>query len=126
MNRILAMALAAGAVAIPLIFALPGARQLGNASIDLTTRVFAHTDMLRLAAQITRDAPILSNGLNTFPVVVTCYYPHPAERDIAFYPHAHNAFAQAAVDGGLVGCVSAIGFVFDGFAPLVAASRSAR
>ncbi|HQW34171.1 MAG TPA: O-antigen ligase family protein [Thermoflexales bacterium] len=118
------MALAAGAAAISLIALLPGARALGDAAIDLSNRVFAHTDMLRLAAQITRDAPIISNGLNTFPVVVTCFYPHPAGRDISFYPHAHNAFAQAAVDGGLIGMACAIGLVVCMAAlPLAAARR---
>lgn len=122
--RGMGMALAAGAAAIGLMAFLPGTRALGDAAIDLSNRVFAHTDMLRLAAQITRDAPILSNGLNTFPVVVTCFYPHPAERDISFYPHAHNAFAQAAVDGGLIGMACAIGFVVCMAAlPLAAARR---
>ena len=116
------MALAAGAVAISLFLLTPGARQLGDSSIDLSERIFAHFDEIRLAAEITRDAPLVSNGLNTFPLLVTCFYQHPPERDSAFYPHTHNLFAQAAVDGGLIAmfAVTCLMLLLAG-APLLAA-----
>lgn len=110
-RRKVVVAGAAAAALIGLALATPlGAtiHETLETSIDFSARADAHLDMLRLAALIVRDTPWTGAGLNGFPVAVVCYYPHPPERDIAFYPHAHNVFAQAAADFGVIGAVAMV------------------
>ncbi|MFL5733320.1 MAG: O-antigen ligase family protein [Chloroflexia bacterium] len=100
-------------------FSVPGG--LGaylDTSIQFGQRVTDHLQVTALALPIIRDTPWTGAGLNTFPVLATCYYP-PARFPAFWLPHAHNLFIQTWLDFGLFGLLALLGlavYLVRGFA----------
>jgi putative inorganic carbon (HCO3(-)) transporter len=87
-------------------------------SVELGQRVSDHLGVTALAIPMIWDTPWTGPGMNTFPVMATCYYPPP--RYPAFWlPHAHDVFVQTWLDFGLFGLLAFLALgtaVLTGFA----------
>lgn len=65
-------------------------------------------DMWSRALAMIRDMPFTGIGLDTFPLVLSNFYPGVF---IGLEPHAHNVFLQVGLDLGLPGLLSFIGLL---------------